>query len=214
MPIYTPTFKIRIAGVEYTNEVLSNATITAGRNDFFEPTQPSYCNLELINLSGTSPAINLLDVVNIQVKDTNNVFVDLFTGEVSSVQNTLEGAGANDQYANTVQVQAIGFLGLLVKRYAGAVSYPQEFDGQHRLLALVKSQCSIYFHVATYCTITYIITSVPSFTICKERSLFTVVVTPPFTYCIWIGWCWIWIFTVLNWTKKPIRCATNIKTRL
>ncbi len=130
MPIYTPTFKIRIAGVEYTNEVLSNATITAGRNDFFEPTQPSYCNLELINLSGTSPAINLLDVVNIQVKDTNNVFVDLFTGEVSSVQNTLEGAGANDQYANTVQVQAIGFLGLLVKRYAGAVSYPQEFDGQ------------------------------------------------------------------------------------
>ena len=130
MTIYTPTFKIRIAGVEYTNEVLSNATITAGRNDFFEPTQPSYCNLELINLSGTSPAINLLDVVNIQVKDTNNVFVDLFTGEVSSVQNTLEGAGANDQYANTVQVQAIGFLGLLVKRYAGAVSYPQEFDGQ------------------------------------------------------------------------------------
>ena len=130
MTIYTPTFKIRIAGVEYTNEVLSNATITTGRNDFFEPTLPSYCNLELINLSGTSPAINLLDVVNIQVKDTNNVFIDLFTGEVSSVQNTLEGAGTNDQYANTVQVQAIGVLGLLVKRYAGAVSYPQEFDGQ------------------------------------------------------------------------------------
>ncbi len=58
------------------------------------------------------------------------MFVDLFTGEVSSVQNTLEGAGANDQFANTVQVQAIGVLGLLVKRYAGSVSYPQEFDGQ------------------------------------------------------------------------------------
>jgi hypothetical protein len=130
MTIYTPTFKIRIAGVEYTNEVLSNATITTGRNDFFEPTLPSYCNLELINLSGTSPAINLLDIVNIQVKDTNNVFIDLFTGEVSSVQNTIEGAGANDQYANTVQVQAIGVLGLLVKRYAGSVAYPQEFDGQ------------------------------------------------------------------------------------
>ncbi len=130
MTIYTPTFKIRIAGVEYTNEVLTNATITTGRNDFFEPTLPSYCNLELINLSGTSPAINLLDIVNIQVKDTNNVFIDLFTGEVSSVQNTIEGAGANDQYANTVQVQAIGVLGLLVKRYAGSVAYPQEFDGQ------------------------------------------------------------------------------------
>jgi hypothetical protein len=130
MTIFTPTFKIIIAGTEYTNEVLNNATITAGRNDLFEATQPSYCNLELLNLSGTSPAINLLDVVTIQVKDTSLAWVDLFTGEVSSVQNSLAGAGANDQYANTVQVQAQGNLALLVKRYAGTVAYPQEFDGQ------------------------------------------------------------------------------------
>lgn len=130
MTIFTPTFKITIAGTEYTNEVLNNATITAGRNDLFEATQPSYCNLELLNLSGTSPAINLLDVVNIQVKDTSLAWVDLFTGEVSSVQNSLAGAGANDQYANTVVVQAQGNLALLVKRYAGTVAYPQEFDGQ------------------------------------------------------------------------------------
>jgi hypothetical protein len=130
MTIFTPTFKITIAGTEYTNEVLNNATITAGRNDLFEATQPSYCNIELINLSGTSPAINLLDVVSIQVKDTSLAWVDLFTGEVSSVQNSLAGAGANDQYANTVIVQAQGSLALLVKRYAGTVAYPQEFDGQ------------------------------------------------------------------------------------
>jgi hypothetical protein len=130
MTIFTPTFKITIAGTEYTNEVLNNATITAGRNDLFEATQPSYCNLELLNLSGTSPAINLLDVVSIQVKDTSLAWVDLFTGEVSSVQSSLAGAGANDQYANTVIVQAQGSLALLVKRYAGTVAYPQEFDGQ------------------------------------------------------------------------------------
>lgn len=130
MTIFTPTFKITIAGTEYTNDVLNNATITAGRNDLFEATQPSYCNLELVNLSGTSPAINLLDVVNIQVKDTSLAWVDLFTGEVSSIQSSLAGAGANDQYANTVQIQAQGNLALLVKRYAGTVAYPQEFDGQ------------------------------------------------------------------------------------
>lgn len=130
MTIFTPTFKITIAGTEYTNEVLNNATITVGRNDLFEATQPSYCNLELLNLSGTSPAINLLDVVNIQVQDTALAWVDLFTGEVSSVQNSLAGAGANDQYANTVVIQAQGSLALLVKRYAGTVAYPQEFDGQ------------------------------------------------------------------------------------
>ena len=130
MTNFTPTFKITIAGTEYTSDTLNGATITGGRNDLFEATQPSYCNLELLNVSGTSPAINLLDVVVIQVQDTSSNWVDLFTGEVSSVQNTLSGAGANDQFANTVQIQAQGALALLVKRYAGNVAYPQEFDGQ------------------------------------------------------------------------------------
>ena len=129
MSIFTPTFKITINGTEYTSEILNDATITAGRNDYFEPTSPSYCNLELLNLEGTSPTIQLLDVINIQAKDTTNTWIDLFTGEVSSVSNTLAGAGAGGT-PNTMQIQAVGSLGLLVKRYAGAVAYPQEFDGE------------------------------------------------------------------------------------
>jgi hypothetical protein len=129
MTVFTPTFKITINGTEYTSDILNNATITCGRNDFFEPTQPSYCNLELLNLTGTSPTVNLLDVVNIQAKNTSNTWIDLFTGEVSSVSNTLAGAGAGG-VPNTMQIQAVGSLGLLVKRYAGAVNYPQELDGE------------------------------------------------------------------------------------
>ena len=128
MTVFTPTYRVTIAGVVQTTTTLQDGTITYGRNDFFEATQPSYCNLELLNLDGTSPVVELLDTVVIEVQDTSSTFVKLFTGEVSGVYNRFEGAGLGGK-PNTLQIQAIGALGLLVKRYAGAVSYPEELDG-------------------------------------------------------------------------------------
>jgi hypothetical protein len=129
MTVFTPTHKVTIAGVEYTSEILSGGTITAGRVDIFDQTQPSYCNLELVNLSGTSPTVSLLDSVVIETKNSSGTYVKLFTGEVSSVSNTLSGAGAGGTFANVLQIQAQGSLGALVKRFAGTVSYPIELDG-------------------------------------------------------------------------------------
>jgi hypothetical protein len=128
MTVYTPTYRVTIAGVVQTNEILSGGTITYGRNDFFEATQPSYCNIELLNLDGASPVVELLDVVIIEVTNSTGAYVKLFTGEVSGVYNRFEGAGAAGK-PNTLQIQAIGALGLLVKRTAGAISYPEELDG-------------------------------------------------------------------------------------
>jgi hypothetical protein len=128
MTIYTPTYRVTIAGTVQTSTTLEDATITYGRNDFFEATQPSYCNLELLNLEGTSPVVELLDTILIEVTDSTGAYVKLFTGEVSGVYNRFEGAGLGGK-PNTLQIQAIGALGLLVKRYAGSVSYPEELDG-------------------------------------------------------------------------------------
>jgi hypothetical protein len=128
MTVYTPTYRVTIAGVVQTNEILSGGTITYGRNDFFQATQPSYCNIELLNLDGASPVDELLDVVIIEVTNSTGAYVKLFTGEVSGVYNRFESAGAAGT-PNTLQIQAIGALGLLVKRTAGAISYPEELDG-------------------------------------------------------------------------------------
>ena len=128
MTVYTPTYRVTIAGTVQTSTILQDGTITYGRNDFFEATQPSYCNLELLNLDGTSPTIELLDTIIIEVTDSTGAYVKLFTGEVSGVYNTFAGAGASGK-PNTLQIQAVGALGLLVKRYAGAVAYPEELDG-------------------------------------------------------------------------------------
>jgi hypothetical protein len=128
MTVYTPTYRVTIAGTVQTSTTLEDATITYGRNDFFEATQPSYCNIELLNLDGTSPAVELLDTIIIEVTNSSGAYVKLFTGEVSGVYNRFAGAGAVGK-PNTLQIQAVGALGLLVKRYAGAVAYPEELDG-------------------------------------------------------------------------------------
>ena len=128
MTVYTPTYRVTIAGVVQTSTTLQDGTITYGRNDFFEATQPSYCNIELLNLDGTSPVVELLDTVLIEVTDSTGAYIKLFTGEVSGVYNRFEGAGLGGK-PNTLQIQAIGALGLLVKRYAGGVAYPEELDG-------------------------------------------------------------------------------------
>ena len=128
MTVYTPTYRVTIAGVVQTSTTLQDGTITYGRNDFFEATQPSYCNIELLNLDGTSPVVELLDTVIIEVTDSTGAYIKLFTGEVSGVYNRFEGAGLGGK-PNTLQIQAIGALGLLVKRYAGGVAYPEELDG-------------------------------------------------------------------------------------
>ena len=128
MTVYTPTYRVTIAGTVQTSTTLEDATITYGRNDFFEATQPSYCNLQLLNLDGTSPAVELLDTILIEVTNSAGTYVKLFTGEVSGVYNRLAGAGLGGK-PNTLQIQAVGALGLLVKRYAGSVAYPEELDG-------------------------------------------------------------------------------------
>jgi hypothetical protein len=128
MTVYTPTYRVTIAGVVQTSTTLQDGTITYGRNDFFEATQPSYCNIELLNLDGTSPVVELLDTVLIEVTNSTGAYIKLFTGEVSGVYNRFEGAGLGGK-PNTLQIQAIGALGLLVKRYAGGVAYPEELDG-------------------------------------------------------------------------------------
>jgi len=128
MTVYTPTYRVTIAGTVQTSTTLENATVTYGRNDFFEATQPSYCNLELLNLDGTSPVVELLDTILIEVTNSSGTYIKLFTGEVSGVYNRFAGAGLSGK-PNTLQIQAIGALGLLVKRYAGSVAYPEELDG-------------------------------------------------------------------------------------
>jgi len=142
MSEYIPTFTITINDIDYTGDVLSGATITSGRADMFSQILPSSAYIELVNLGGSSPVINLLDVIVIKTTDSTDTDVPLFTGEITAVSNSLDASGSGG-FANTLQIQANGYIGKLVKRYAGNDAYPQEFDGQ-RIQRILEE--ALYLH--------------------------------------------------------------------
>lgn len=129
MPAYTPDFTVTINGVDYTNDTINEVQITVGRNDIFDTTLPGYCLIELVNLSGTSPAIDLLQEIVIKTTDSTNADVTLFTGEVTSVNNQVIAAGTG-AVINSLVITGVGPLAGLVRKNAGSVAYPQELDGE------------------------------------------------------------------------------------
>lgn len=128
MTVYTPSFTITLAGVDYSDKVLNNATITAGRVDIFTNTITGYANIEL-GITGTLPTLDIKDTVNIKVTDSTATNVDLFTGEISAINKSIAGAGPN-AIAYIVQIQAVGSLSKLVRSFAGNDAYPEELDGE------------------------------------------------------------------------------------
>ena len=129
MTAYTPQFSIKINGVEYKQDTINEVTITMGRNDIFDTTLPGYCLFEIANTSGSSPVILLLDEIVITTTDSNNNEIPLFTGEVTSVNNSLIATGESVS-VNTLTVVGVGSLSKLVRRNAGGNAYPQEIDGE------------------------------------------------------------------------------------
>lgn len=129
MTAYTPSFTVTIAGTEYTDKTLNYATITMGRTDIFTDTIAGYANIELAIYTGSVPSFEIKDVVNIKVTDSSAADIDLFTGEISTINNTLAGSGTGGHVVN-VQIQAVGSLAKLVRSFAGTENYPEELDGE------------------------------------------------------------------------------------
>lgn len=129
MTVYTPTYTVTVNGINYTNDVINEVTITSGRNDIFDTTLPGYCLIELVNLSGTSPVIDLLQSIVITATDSANNPITLFTGEVTTVNNQIVGSGAA-AVVNSLVITGVGSLARLVRKNAGANAYPQELDGE------------------------------------------------------------------------------------
>ena len=61
MSVWNPVWQIKINGVDYTNAILANLTITSGRTNIYEQAQAGYINLSLINLDQSAPTWTNLD---------------------------------------------------------------------------------------------------------------------------------------------------------
>jgi hypothetical protein len=137
MTVWTPDWKLTVAGVDYTDIAISDIAHQAGRDDIYTQPNPSYLQVALVALSGQTLPFDINDSLSLQVKDSSGTYVNLFGGDVTDV--TVE-VGATGSLATVVNytILAMGSLVKLAKEiYNDNLSQDEDGDQIYELLSSV-----------------------------------------------------------------------------
>jgi len=137
MTVWTPDWKLTVAGVDYTDIAISDIAHEAGRTDIYQQPNPSYLQVQLVALSGQTLPFELNDSLSLQVKDSSGSYVTLFGGNVTDL--TVE-VGATGSLATVVNytILAMGSLVKLAKEiYNANLSQDEDGDQIYQLLSSV-----------------------------------------------------------------------------
>lgn len=127
MSQWNPIWKLEINGVDYTNLILSNLTITSGRTDIYSQAVAGYCNIQLINIDQTNYQFEINQSISISVQDSTNTFVPIFGGTITDLTIAVSEIGSVG-YAQTYTMLALGALSRLPRVITDGV-LPHDFDG-------------------------------------------------------------------------------------
>jgi len=127
MTVFNPVWQVTIDGVNYTEFVLANLSISSGRTNIYEQAQAGYCSLTLYNVTQSQVDININDSVGIGLKDSNDVFVPIFGGSVVDLSIEVANAGSIG-ITQSITIVALGALSRLQKALY-STSLNRDFDG-------------------------------------------------------------------------------------
>jgi hypothetical protein len=127
MSQWTPVWSVVIDGVEYNNVTLANLSIQSGRTDIYTQAVAGYCNVQLVNLDGSTIAAEINSGITILVEDSTGTPVPIFGGSITDIIVAIASAGSNG-YAQTVTITALGALSRLPKVLTEGV-LSKDFDG-------------------------------------------------------------------------------------
>lgn len=127
MSIWTPDWRVKIEGVEYTSLTLSNLTISSGRTDIYRQPVAGYCRLQLKNNDLSAIDFDVNDGVTVEVKNDAGAWVVLFGGNITDMSVAVASAGAIG-ISQTISITALGALARLPKAvFTGNIA--QDTDG-------------------------------------------------------------------------------------
>jgi hypothetical protein len=127
MSLFNPIWRVRVGGIEYTNYVLANLTITSGRTNIYEQANAGYVNLQLINLDQSIIDIEINDAISVELQDSTNTFVPIFGGTVVEFDIGIAASGVVG-INQSVSILGLGALARLPKSLTDGVLV-KDFDG-------------------------------------------------------------------------------------
>ena len=137
MTVWTPDWKLTVAGVDYTDIAISDIAHQAGRDDIYAQPNPSYLQVQLVALSGQTLPFSINDSLSLQVKDSTGSYVSLFGGDITDITVEVERAG-NVATIISYTLLAMGSLVKLAKEiYNDTLAQDQDGDQIYALLSSV-----------------------------------------------------------------------------
>jgi hypothetical protein len=127
MTQWAPVWRVEIAGVDVTDSVLANLTITSGRTNIYEQAQAGYCSVNLIIFNQAALPYEINDTISIEVQDTSAVYVPIFGGSIVDISVSVSQVGST-AYTQEVTITALGALARLQKALTNGV-LSHDFDG-------------------------------------------------------------------------------------
>lgn len=121
--VWTPTTKVFIDGIEYTDDTLADVAITYGKKDITEAFRASFARVSLLS-DGSSIPFDLNDNCVIKIADSTNTDVTIFTGRVLDI--SVDMLSPSLVKINVNMLSPVARLG---RRFVGADGYAHEFDG-------------------------------------------------------------------------------------
>jgi len=128
MTVWTPDWKLTVAGVDYTDLTISDIIHQAGRDDIYTQPNPSYLQCTIVALAGQTIDFDINDSLSLQVKNSSGSYVNLFGGDITDI--TVE-VGRTGSVAAVIQytILAMGSIVKLAKEIWDG-NIPQDEDGE------------------------------------------------------------------------------------
>jgi hypothetical protein len=137
MTVWTPDWKLTVAGVDYTDLTISDIIHQAGRDDIYTQPSPSYLQCTIVALAGQTIDFDINDSLSLQVKNSSGTYVNLFGGDITDI--TVE-VGRTGSVAAVIQytILAMGSIVKLAKEiWDGNISQDEDGDQIYGILSSV-----------------------------------------------------------------------------
>lgn len=78
---WTPQWRVTVGNDTYTT--VTSVSFSSGRSDIDYQVTAGYCQIEIVNTTGTDFTINVTEPITLEVKNASGTYVTVFGGEVS-----------------------------------------------------------------------------------------------------------------------------------
>jgi hypothetical protein len=135
MTAWSPVWRLKIEGTQYTDVTLAGMTITSGRTNIYEQPQAGYANIEIINTDGSTITAAINDGLTIELQDSTASYVPIFGGNITDINVTISEIGSTG-YTQKIGITAVGALARLNRALTDGV-LAKDFDGD-QIYALLQ----------------------------------------------------------------------------